>query len=114
MDDIVTSDFREGDVYEKKVNELRKMFSFGSWNNARNVRQKCCGEIVMTEGRYSLGLSEVNLSRERKQEEQLEATEGERKAMKGLGVLAWRANQTAPWMAATTSILQGCSVGCCE
>ena len=117
VDDIVTSG--KGVVYENKVKELRKLFPFGSWKNARNetvtfcgceVKQKGCGEIVMSQERYSLGLSEVNLSRERKQEEQLEATEDERKAMKGLlGGLAWRANQTAPWMSATTSILQGCS-----
>ena len=117
VDDIVTSG--EGKLYDEKIQELRKLFPFGSWKNAKNetvtfcgceLKQKQCGEIVMSQERYSLGLSEVNLSRERKQEEHLEATEEERKAMKGLlGGLAWRANQTAPWMAATTSILQGCS-----
>ena len=62
----------------------------------------------MSQERFALGLNEINLTQERKQQPDEETTPAEKKAMRGLlGGLAWRATQTAPWLSASTSILQG-------
>ena len=117
VDDIVCSG--AGTIYDEKVQMLRKIFPFGSWKSARHEKTVFCGaelsqnhhgEIMMNQERFALGLNEIPLSRERKQETENEATEEEKKCMKGLlGGVAWRANQTAPWLSASTSILQGCN-----
>lgn len=107
----------EGPEYDSKVQTLLSTFPFGSWKDARKERITFCGAELSQEAdgtlrlnqeRYALGINEINLTRERKLQEEEPATEHERKAMKGvLGALSWRANQTAPWLSATTSILQG-------
>lgn len=117
VDDIVCSG--HGDFYDEKVQALRQIFPFGSWKSAQREKVIFCGaelnqnprgEITMNQERFALGLNEIPLSRERKQETENEATEEEKKLMKGLlGGVAWRANQTAPWLSASTSILQGCN-----
>ena len=115
VDDVICAG--DGEVYQQKVSSLRKCFPFGSWKSAMKesvtfcgseVNQDARGEITMKQERYPLGLSEIQMSRERKQQEDQQATDEEKKQMKGLlGAIAWRANQTAPWLSATTSILQG-------
>ena len=115
VDDVVCSG--NGDLFDEKIQHLRSIFPFGSWKCAQDesvvfcgceVKQNRDGSIDVQQERFALGLNEVNLSRERKEQEEQPATEEEKKQMKGLlGGLAWRANQTAPWLSATTSILQG-------
>ena len=115
VDDVVVSG--HGEFYQQKVLELRNTFPFGSWKSAMSERVMFCGfeikqnrdgSLHMNQERFALGLHEINVSRERKQNEGLKATDDEKKGMKGLlGGVAWRANQTAPWLSATTSILQG-------
>ena len=115
VDDVVSSG--DGDFYRERVRRLRSVFPFGSWKHAVDesvtfcgceVTQNLNGSLDVKQERFALGLNEVNMSRERKQQEESVATDEEKKQMKGLlGGLAWRANQTAPWLSATTSILQG-------
>ena len=65
-------------------------------------------EITLSQERFTLGLNEINLTQERKQQLDEETTLTEKKAMRGLlGGLAWRVTQTAPWLSASTSCLQG-------
>jgi hypothetical protein len=115
VDDVVSSG--DGDFYHERIRRLRSVFPFGSWKHAVDesvtfcgceVKQNLNGSLDVKQERFALGLNEVNMSRERKQQEESAATDEEKKQMKGLlGGLAWRANQTAPWLSATTSILQG-------
>ena len=64
-------------------------------------------EITLSQERFALGLND-NLTQERKQQLDEETTLTEKKAMRGLlGGLAWRVTQTAPWLSASTSCLQG-------
>ena len=106
-----------GCKYEDQVKLLREQFNFGSWKNAKKesitycgceMRQEPSGQISLNQERFAFGIHEIELSRDRKSQEDLEATEAEKTRMKGvLGALAWRVTQTAPWLAASTSILQG-------
>ena len=106
-----------GSLFESQVEKLRNTFPFGSWKDARKetvvfcgaeLRQEPDGTIHLNQEAYALGINEINLSRERKLEEDAPASDGEKRAMKGLlGAVSWRANQTAPWLSATTSLLQG-------
>ena len=115
VDDIVTSG--EGELYESKINNLRNVFPFGSWKQVGDEKAVFCGcELHQTKDgclwlgqeQYALGLNEIPLEQDRKRDETSNANETEKKHMKGLlGAVAWRANQTAPWLSATTSILQG-------
>jgi hypothetical protein len=117
VDDIVTSG--EGKLYESKINNLRNAFPFGSWKHVGDEKAVFCGCelhqtkdgcLLLGQEQYALGLNEIPLQQDRKRDETSKATEPEKKSMKGLlGAVAWRANQTAPWLSATTSILQGSS-----
>ena len=54
-------------------------------------------------------MHELDISAERRQDPQAPITPEERSQMRQrLGALNWRATQTAPWLLATVSVLQGC------
>jgi hypothetical protein len=67
--------------------------------------------IYLGQEKFSQSICEIVLTKERKSELEDNITEQERTQMRQtLGSLNWRANQTAPWLLATTSHLQGCVV----
>ncbi|CAE7590716.1 Parg [Symbiodinium natans] len=73
------------------------------------IRQKEDGSIELNQERYAEGINEIPLSKVRKEQPELEVTEDERKQFRAaLGALSWRATQSAPWLAASVSYLQGC------
>lgn len=114
MDDVVCGG--EGHVYDESIKRLQAVFPFGSWKEPNKEKVVFCGcelsqdqnGIQLKQERYALGINEINLSKERKQSLEDDASPDEKKALRGLlGSLAWRGTQTAPWILASTSILQG-------
>ena len=66
--------------------------------------------IDLKQERYAEGLSEIPMSRDRRDQSQEPVTEPERRALQAaLGALSWRATQSAPWLCASVSYLQGVS-----
>ena len=115
VDDILTGG--ESEHYYEKIRTLKNSFPFGSWQNAQEEHITFCGceihqaldySITLSQERYALGVSEIPVSNQRKQQPEAKATPAEVKQLRGtLGALSWRATQSCPWLAATTSILQG-------
>ena len=115
VDDVVRGG--NGKRYDEAIERLKKVFPFASWKSSMKEKVTFCGlelnqnvhgGITLSQERFSLGLNEINLTQERKQQIDDEASMTEKKAMRGLlGGLAWRTTQTAPWLSASTSILQG-------
>ena len=107
-----------GDKYENCVKQLRSKFPFGSWNYADSEVVTFCGcelfqdsefHIYLGQEKFSQSICEIPLTRERKSELEDNITEQERTQMRQtLGGLNWRSTQSAPWLLATTSHLQGC------
>ena len=65
--------------------------------------------ILLKQERFALSVDEINLTKERQKEAESDVTSSEqREFRKVLGALNWRATQTAPWILATVSHLQGC------
>ena len=116
VDDLVCCG--SGELYKQKIHELRESFPFGSWREVSHEPTKFCGcEIVqhadhsveLNQERYAEGINEIPLTRERREQDQDPATESECSQLRAaLGALAWRATQTAPWLCASVSYLQGC------
>ena len=107
-----------GSFFEDRMQALRGSFPFGSWRDLQESPSMFCGceihqkgdfTIELNQERYAEGLSEIPLCRERREQGAEPATEGERKLLRAaLGALSWRATQSAPWLAASVSYLQGC------
>lgn len=107
-----------GSEYDACIQRLRDRFPFGAWTVAMEGSFTYCGceiqqkpdfSIKVTQERFALSLDEINISLERKNQVDEEVTHLERSAMrKALGGLNWRATQSAPWLLATVSHLQGC------
>ena len=107
-----------GSEYDACNQRLRDRFPFGAWTVAMEGSFTYCGceiqqkpdfSIKVTQERFALSLDEINISLERKNQVDEEVTHLERSAMrKALGGLNWRATQSAPWLLATVSHLQGC------
>ena len=116
VDDIICTG--SGPEYEACIGRLRSRFPFGSWEDATQTSLTYCGceikqdadfTIHVTQERFSLGIDELNLSQSRRSELHQEITFEERRSMRQiLGALNWRATQSAPWLLATVSHLQGC------
>ena len=65
--------------------------------------------VEVNQERYSEGISENQITNQRKLEADQPITEGERKQLRAvLGALSWRSTQSAPWLCASVSFLQGC------
>ena len=106
-----------GSQFSRKVSTLKESFPFGSWKSLSEsttfcgceIKQLPCSTIELSQERYGEGLVEIPLSRERKLESDADVTEAERKLFRAaLGALSWRATQSAPWLSASVSYLQGC------
>lgn len=116
VDDVVCAG--HGEYFQKHVDKLLSSFPFGSWKCAQDETVKFCGcdvrqsaafDITVTQERFALGIDEVPLDTLRKGQKRDETTTQEKQQMRrALGALNWRAVQTAPWMLATVSHLQGC------
>ena len=73
------------------------------------IRQLVDYSVELNQERYAEGLMEIPLSRTRKDQAQEDVDETERKQLRAaLGALSWRATQSAPWLSASISYLQGC------
>ena len=115
VDDLVCCGV--GDKYLYMLKQLQEAFPFGSWKDAQQesitfcgceVRQDKCGTIRLNQERYAHGVSEVQLSSRRRQEKDSPLTQEERKQFRAvMGALSWRGTQSAPWMCASISYLQG-------
>lgn len=100
---------------------LRERFKFGSLENARDqvihycgneIRQNPDWSISLTQERFALGIDEIPMTKERKEEKESEVNKEEKRSLRQvLGALSWRATQSAPWLLAPVSILQGCVEG---
>ena len=107
-----------GVEYERSLERLRQKFTFGSWAEAQKESLMYCGceitqdsnfAIHVNQERFALSIDEINVSQERRNETYEPVTHSERRLMRqALGALNWRATQSAPWMLATVSHLQGC------
>ena len=107
-----------GDHFEGRVKALRSCFPFGSWKDIQQEPTVFCGSeikqgldfsVELNQERYAEGLSEIPISRERREQGQEAVNEAERKLLRAtLGALSWRATQSAPWLCASVSYLQGC------
>ena len=116
VDDLLRSG--QGSLFEDRMQALRGSFPFGSWRDIQESPAMFCGceisqkkdfSIELNQERYAEGLSEIPLCRERREQGTEVATEAERKQLRAaLGALSWRATQSAPWLAASVSYLQGC------
>ena len=115
VDDLICCG--EGEVYQERLDLLRSAFPFGSWKDAQResimfcgceMRQKADGTIILNQERYACGITEVQLSQARRYEKDQQLTPEERRQFRAvLGALSWRATQSAPWLCASVSYLQG-------
>ena len=115
VDDLVCCG--EGEHYEGMLRKLQDAFPFGSWKDAMRetimfcgceMKQETNGTIKLSQERYAHGINEVPLSSARRQEVDLPLTDEERKQYRAvLGALSWRGTQSAPWLCASVSYLQG-------
>ena len=118
VDDLLVCGSVDDSFYQSKIQELRQSFPFGAWKSAMEESITFCGcelsqgadfSIDLNQEKYADTLNEMNLSRERKEQKGEALNESEKKQFRMLlGGLAWRATQTAPWLSASTSYLQGC------
>ena len=114
VDDVLCAG--SGQLYEDCIVKLRSTFPFGNWVNAEvvtfcgcEIQQDHEGHIYLGQEKFTESVHEINLTKERKADLEEDITEAERTALRQtLGALNWRATQTAPWLLATTSHLQGC------
>ena len=115
VDDILCCG--QGVVFEQKIANLKGSFPFGAWRSLAEgaifcgceLKQREDGSIELNQERYGEGVCEIPITRNRKERPEDEATEEERKLFRAaLGALSWRATQSAPWLAASVSYLQGC------
>ena len=107
-----------GEEYENSIKRLRDKFRFGAWDMAMDKSLVYCGceikqhenfSISLKQERFALSIDEIVISNERKTDSFSEVTPEERRGMRqALGALNWRATQSAPWLLATVSHLQGC------
>ena len=107
----------EGSQYEDMLKQLQEAFPFGSWRDAqsetimfcgREMRQGAHGTIYVNQERYALGVTEIPISNQRRQEKDASLTPEERSQFRAVpGALSWRGTQTAPWLCASVSCLQG-------
>lgn len=118
VDDLLVCGDLHNDVFVQYIDRLRGAFPFGSWKNAQQEPLTFCGcelvqrqdfSIELNQEKYADSINEINMTRERKQCKDSPLTEAEKKQFRVvLGGLAWRSTQTAPWLCASTSFLQGC------
>ena len=116
VDDIVTGG--KGALYDEKIRTLRDKYPFGAWQCAQEATVIYCGceltqesdfRIHLKQERFSLTVDEVNISQERQKQLDAEVSQSEKRDLRRLlGALNWRATQSAPWLLATVSHLQGC------
>ena len=116
VDDVLTGG--TGSYYEGKIASLREHYPFGSWSYADKETVAYCGcelsqdtggRIMLRQERFSLAVDEISLTKERQACSEEEITPSEKGDLRRvLGALSWRATQSAPWMLATVSHLQGC------
>ena len=115
VDDILC--FGSGEHFEERIQILRNSLPFGSWKSlsepatfgACEIRQREDGTIEPNQERYAEGIMEVPLTRDRREALEKPLSEDETKQFRAaLGALSWRATQSAPWLAASVSFLQGC------
>ena len=115
VDDIVTGG--QGSMYEAKIAELRARYPFGSWQSAQEEAVIYCGcelsqdkdfRIKIRQERFAQGINEIAIQKERQKQGEAEVTVSEKGELRRvLGALNWRATQSAPWLLATVSHLQG-------
>ena len=115
VDDLVCCGM--GPEYESMLQQLQEAFPFGSWKDAQRegitfcgceLKQDMDGTISLNQERYAYGVSELALSSRRRQEKDSSLTQEERKQFRAvLGALSWRGTQSAPWLCASISYLQG-------
>ena len=115
VDDVITTG--SGPEYEAALTRLKAKFKFGSWDNAQETTLTYCGceirqdpnfGIQIKQERFAQEISDIVLSQERRAQTQDPISTQEKTEMRQrLGALNWRATQTAPWMLATVSLLQG-------
>lgn len=108
----------KGSYFQEQIKALRNTFPFGSWKNAQQETIQFCGceltqksdrSIEVSQERYADSISEIPMTKERKSQVTELVTEAERKQFRMiLGALSWRATQSAPWLSASVSYLQGC------
>ena len=113
----------EGPAYEAMLCRLQESFPFGSWREAQKeaimfcgceMRQGADGTLYLNQERYALGISEVNISAKRRQDREAPLTTEERSQYRAvLGALSWRGTQSAPWLCASVSYLQGAYSNAC-
>ena len=107
-----------GDYFHNKIQGLRSCFPFGSWKDLQKetvtfcgceLRQCSDGSIELNQERYAESIHEIPIRRERGTQGQDALTDEEKKRFRtALGALSWRATQSAPWLCASVSYLQGC------
>ena len=117
VDDVICTGV--GDYFDSHVKMFLNSFPFGSWKCAYDETVKFCGcdirqtenyDVTVTQERFALSIDEINLDSARKAQVDSELGYKEKQNMRQtLGALNWRAVQTAPWMLATVSHLQGCT-----
>lgn len=115
VDDVLCAGV--GSEFTVAIDRLREKYPFGSWSCAQEGSLTYCGceitqdddfGIHVKQERFALGIEEIPMTTERRENSFDEITHGERRSMRqALGALNWRATQTAPWLLATVSILQG-------
>ena len=116
VDDVVCTG--SGSVFHESVGRLHERFKFGSWDQAQEKTVIYCGcevrqyndfSISVKQEKFAGTIDEIVLDQERRANPVAEITKEERTLMRQrLGALNWRATQTAPWLLATVSLLQGC------
>ena len=107
-----------GAFFKGRIQALRDSFPFGAWKSLMEESATFCGcelkqhsdySIELNQERYAEGMNEIPVSRERRDQGAEPASEPEKKLLRaGLGALSWRATQSAPWLSASVSYLQGC------
>lgn len=116
VDDILTTG--GGSAYHEALARRQGRFKFGSWESAQETTIMYCGceikqdsdfGVHVRQTKFAEDICEIPLSQERRAQTQEPITSQERTDMRQrLGALSWRATQTAPWLLATVSLLQGC------
>ena len=116
VDDLLCTG--SGKYFHERIQALRSRFPFGSWKDLKvetvsfcgcELHQLSDGSIELNQERCAESIHEIPISRERRANLQDALSDEEKKRFRtALGALSWRATQSAPWLCASVSYLQGC------
>lgn len=116
VDDLPCVGF--GNHYQEKIALARKSFPFGAWREGSQETMKFCGRETTQRSDKPIEVNQESdtpirstksiCARQENWKRTRRPTKTKGNNTEVLGALAWRSTQTAPWLSASASYLQGC------